>query len=321
MNVSAVCTALVPIFFVLLLGYLAGKAHSFDSDQAAGLGKLALGFALPAALFAGMSALPQGLLATQLKLVLCLIAVHVGLFLLAHLILHTVFHVDTARSIIFSLILVATAAPIFGGAVLAPLLGNTTMAAVGLVALAFNLVVPLAITLFEIDAASKPLDQENPQASQTPKRSPVIVGLIVGLKSPLLWAPILGGALALSGVHLPKFVSGSFTLIGSATGGVAIFSVGIMLSVNPLVLSRSILLGTLGRISLQALCLFGLAKLLHIEGPIYRDAFVCCTFPVAAIVNLLAAKYKTAEAEAASILLLSTIMMAVTVPLVLYISR
>jgi malonate transporter and related proteins len=48
MNVRGLVGALIPLFFVLALGCFAGKRRSFDADQAAGLSKLALGFALPA---------------------------------------------------------------------------------------------------------------------------------------------------------------------------------------------------------------------------------------------------------------------------------
>ena len=47
--------ALLPVFFVLALGYVAGKRNSFDADQAAGLSKLAVTFALPATLFISMT--------------------------------------------------------------------------------------------------------------------------------------------------------------------------------------------------------------------------------------------------------------------------
>jgi hypothetical protein len=67
--------------------------------------------------------------------------------------------------------------------------------------------------------------------------------------------------------------------------------------------------------------LYALAKLLHINGLISRDTLICCTFPLAFVVNLLAAKYQSAEAEAASVLLLSTVLMAVTVPALFYITR
>ena len=309
------------MFFVLLLGYIAGKARAFTSDQTSGLSKMALNFALPALLFVGMSTLPKGLLDVQLKLALCLIVVHVGLFLLAHFILHKFFHVETARSLVFSLFLVISAAPIYGIPVLSPLLGNTTVAAVGLMSLAMNLAVPVAIILFEINAAKRPVDQGNPSTPQRAVKSPIVVGIEAGLKSPLLWAPILGGAVALTKFHLPTIVNSSLSFIGSATAGAAVFAIGIILTEQHLSISKPVILGTLGRISLQCLSLFALTKLLHIGGAIDRDALICCTFPLAFIVNLLAAKYKSAEAEAASVLLLSTVLMAVTVPVLFYITR
>jgi predicted permease len=51
--VLQILTIVVPIFFVLLLGYAAGRAREFDSDQVAGLNELVLDFALPASLFVG----------------------------------------------------------------------------------------------------------------------------------------------------------------------------------------------------------------------------------------------------------------------------
>jgi malonate transporter len=62
MNISNIVGALFPIFFVLALGYLAGKRHTFDADQAAGFSKLALSFALPASLFVSMTSIPRDLL-------------------------------------------------------------------------------------------------------------------------------------------------------------------------------------------------------------------------------------------------------------------
>jgi predicted permease len=75
--------ALLPVFFVLALGYIAGIRNTFDTDQAAGLSKLALGFALPAALFVSMTDIKRDLLLQQGTLVLALRIAHVGLFLIA----------------------------------------------------------------------------------------------------------------------------------------------------------------------------------------------------------------------------------------------
>ena len=65
MNFTNIMGALFPIFFVLALGYLAGKRNTFDADQAAGFSKLALSFALPASLFVSMTDIPRDLLLGQ----------------------------------------------------------------------------------------------------------------------------------------------------------------------------------------------------------------------------------------------------------------
>src|ERR1700726_4309573 len=152
MNISGVVGALLPVLFVLALGYFAGKRHAFDADQAAGLSKLALGFALPASLFVGMTEIPRELLLEQGRLVLALILSHDGLFLVAWLLLRRVKSLQGAPSIIYALLLATSATPVFGIAVLQPLLGDTSTGTVGLVALAINLVVPAAIILLEMSS-------------------------------------------------------------------------------------------------------------------------------------------------------------------------
>src|SRR5260221_5710965 len=158
MNVGGLVGALLPVFFILALGYLAGKRNAFDADQAAGLSKLALSFALPASLFVGMTDIPRDLLLQQGRLVLALILAHVGLFLVAWILLRRLKTLQGPASIICALMLATSATPVFGIAVLQPLLGDTSAGTVGLVALAINLVVPTAIILLESswtgDAAS-----------------------------------------------------------------------------------------------------------------------------------------------------------------------
>jgi len=320
MDVPNLVSALIPVFFVLLLGYLAGKAHSFDQDQTAGLSKLALNFALPASLFSGMAALPRALLAQQDRLVICLIAVHVGVLLLSNFTLRKLLRVQATRSLVLSLILASSATPVFGVAVLSPLLGKTSIAAVGLVALAINFAIPLAVILFEIDAATKPTKSVDSGKISVHLSNPAINGLKIGLRSPLLWAPILGCLVALTGRQLPVIVNGSLNFIGSATSGVAVFAVGLTLAAHPLMLARSVLLGSLARITVQSLCLMVLAHWVHLSGPIYREALICCSFPPATTATLLAAKYRSSEAESASILLLTTLLLALTIPILLYVS-
>jgi len=299
------------------LGFLAGKRNSFDADQAAGLSKLAVSFALPATLFVSMTAIPRDLLLQQGRLVIALILSHAGLFLLAWACLRLAKTLSSTAAIIYALMLSTSATPVFGLAVLQPLLGPTSSGAVGLIALAINLTVPPAVVLLEMDAASK----EKQNDSTSTKQNPILTGLSAGLKSPLLWAPILGVAIVLAGFHLPKVVASCFELIGSTTSGVAVFAVGLILAAHPVSLSRAVFIGTLGRITVQSAVLFALLHLLHVVSPFAREALVCCSFPLATVVVLFAARYKSSQSESASMLLFSTLALAVTVPAMLWLSR
>src|SRR5277367_2521503 len=317
MNIGGLFGALTPVFFVLALGYLAGKRNVFDADQSAGLSKLALTFALPASLFVSMTDIRKDLLLEQGRLVLALILSHAGLFVVAWLLLRFVRSLSGTASIIYALMLATSATPVFGLAVLGPLLGPTSGGAVGLVALAINLTVPPAVILLEMDAATK-----HQQGTTNPsKSSAVVTGLNAGMKSPLLWAPILGIAVVLAGIHLPAVVASCFELIGSATSGVAVFAVGLVLASHPVRLSPGVFAGSLARITVQSAALFALLHLLHVISPFARESLVCCSFPLATVVVLFAARYKAAQSETASMLLISTLALAITVPAILWISR
>ena len=268
-------------------------------------------------LFVGMTEIPRELLLQQGRLVLALILAHVGLFLVAWLLLRRLKTLQGPASIVIALMLATSATPVFGIAVLQPLLGDTSAGTVGLVALAINLVVPAAIILLEMGSS---VSGVGPAASSS-HRAQVLSGLKSGLKSPLLWGPVLGIAVVLAGLRIPKDIQSCFEMIGSATSGVAVFTVGLTLAAHAFHLSKAVLLGTLGRVTVQTAVLFALLHLLHVQSPFAREALVCCSFPLATIVVLLAAKYKAMEAESASALLLSTLSLVASVPIIIAVSR
>ena len=317
MNVGGLVGALLPVFFVLALGYIAGKRHAFDADQAAGLSKLALGFALPASLFVSMTDIRRDLLLQQGRLVLALVVAHVGLFLVAWRLLSRIGSHRGVAAVILALMVSTSATPVFGIAVLRPLLGDTSTGTVGLVALAINLVMPMGVIFLEVESSGTATSSGQPSS----RKSQVIAGLKSGLRSPLLWAPVLGIVVVLVGIRIPKDVASSFAMIGSATSGVAVFAVGLTLAVHAFHLTRTVLVATLARITLQTAVLFALLHLLDVQGPFAREALVCCSFPLATAVVLFASRYKALVAESASTLLLSTLSLVLTVPITVAIGQ
>src|SRR5262249_30771144 len=271
MNLSGLVGALLPVFFVLALGYGAGKRNAFDANQAAGLSKLAVSFALPASLFVGMTDIPRNLLLQQGRFVLALILAHVGLFCFAWFLLGFIQSMRGTPAILYALMLSTSATPVFGLAVLQPILGPTTAGAVGLVALSINLVVPAAVVLLEVDAA------KHREAKDRSTSSPVLNGLASGLKSPLLWAPIVGIAIVIAKVPLPRVIAACLQLIGSTTSGVAVFAVGLVLAAHAFQVSPVVFLGTLGRITVQNIVLLAFLRLGQVNSPFAREALVCCS--------------------------------------------
>jgi malonate transporter and related proteins len=270
---------------------------------------------LPASLFVGMTEIPRNLLLEQGRLVLALMLAHVGLFFAAWAILGLIKSVRGTPAILYALALSTSATPVFGLAVLEPILGPTAAGAVGLVALCMNLVVPASVVLLEVDAA------KHQKIAGHRSSSPVLTGLASGLKSPLLWGPIVGIIIVIAKIPLPRVVAACFQLIGSATSGVAVFAVGLVLAAHAFEFSRVVFLGTLGRITVQNLVLLALLRLLQVDRPFSQEALICCSFPLATVVVLFAARYRSPESETASMLLLSTLSLAVTVPIILWLTH
>jgi malonate transporter and related proteins len=127
-------------------------------------------------------------------------------------------------------------------------------------------------------------------------------------------------AVVLARVHLHPVVASSLELIGSATSGVAVFTVGVLLAAYPVRLSRGVIAGSMARVALQSATLSVLLHLLSVNSPFAREALVCCSFPVGPTITLFADRYDSARSEAAAMLLLSTLGLAVTVPAVLWIT-
>jgi malonate transporter and related proteins len=85
-------TVVLPVFFVLALGYFAGRARKFDPDQVAGLNELVLDYALPAMLFVATVKTPRERLLSEGAYALALLIAIVGLFLVVVLVSTRILH-------------------------------------------------------------------------------------------------------------------------------------------------------------------------------------------------------------------------------------
>ena len=70
--------ALAPIFFVMVLGFVAGRMRTIDNHHVGELNALVMDFALPASLFVATASAPRGEMIAQGSLFAILGAVMLG---------------------------------------------------------------------------------------------------------------------------------------------------------------------------------------------------------------------------------------------------
>jgi len=151
---STALTVLVPVLFVVLLGYVAGRAKAFDIDQVAGINELALDFALPASLFVSIVTIPRTQLTQDVLFILVALAALLGIYLLAFAVAVLVLRLSPSAAALFALGAAFPCTPFFGPAVLGGLFGQSSALAIASTAIIANLLL-LPITVVVLEAAQR----------------------------------------------------------------------------------------------------------------------------------------------------------------------
>jgi malonate transporter and related proteins len=113
-------------------------------------------------------------------------------------------------------------------------------------------------------------------------------------------------------IPLADAVRESFMLIGQATGGVALFLTGLILSSQPLLLNRNVISGALLKNVAQPLFVAGLVVLLPTHKDTARAAILLTALPSGFFGALFGLRYGVESHEAGSTLIVSTILSAFT---------
>ncbi len=115
---EVVLSALAPIVFTLLLGFVAAWRHDFGPKEASVLNRMVLLYAVPLALFVGTVGTPRADLVQDITLVVALFSAIVGLYALVFLLFHFVFRFSLSESVLAALTASAPAVPFMGPAIL-----------------------------------------------------------------------------------------------------------------------------------------------------------------------------------------------------------
>ncbi|MGB7882582.1 MAG: AEC family transporter, partial [Nitrososphaeraceae archaeon] len=311
-SILHVMTILTPTFFVLALGYAAGRYHLFDGEKSKGVTELVLDFALPAALFIGVVTFPHQELLQATPLFQAFFLVFLPTYILVFFVTRCIFHQTIGASSIAALLVTFPSTSFFGASVVGGLFGTSSGISISIsVIIAVGIFVPLSIVLLETSTRTHIGDRGKQQDSRDYSRNSTYLkrselALVIGrsvvkaLKQPIVWAPLSALLISLLGVRVPEVAISSLNLIGSATSGVGIFVAGLALAVHRIKLNRIVIFNVLLKSLVQPTLMIGIISMLGVKGIFANEAVILCVLPSAVLPVLLAIRYRMYESEASS---------------------
>ncbi len=302
--IITILNGLLPVVFVIALGWLSGRLGLLKHTDARVLATLVVRFALPLALFEGAINTSSNKLG-NIGFTLCLVFGLMGTYFIALIVGKYVFKHELKAATMQALVCAYPDMAYFGAPVLAAMFGPAGFLAVlvgNLITSIFML--PLTIVL------TKVAEGENTSAAETWY---VLWHSIFGaVKHPIVWVPVSGVILSFYRVRLPAPILDSVDMIGKAAGGTSLFALGLMLygeafRINPNVLANLAMKNFLqpGLMALGAV-LFG------VTGASAHQAIITGAVPTATAAAMFALKNDSYTADATATILISTLLGIVT---------
>lgn len=302
----AIMLALAPIFFVLALGFAAGRLGIIDNVHVDGFNGLVMNFALPASLFAATASAPRSEMVAQAPLFAIFGGVMLVLFLVWYFGSTRIFGEGKANA---SLQALTIAFPNLAGVGL-PIMAGTVGSA-GAVPLAIALaagsiiISPLSLIIVEMTAGKKAEVETTPMTR-------ILTAIRHSVTKPVVLAPALGILLSLCGLPTGSVVDACLRLIGQAAPGVALFLTGLILSSQAFRLNWRIVRATAMADIVRPLFAAAIVFALPIPPETAKIAVLLAAVPSGFFGILFAVNYRLDSSAAGSMVTASTVFSIVT---------
>jgi predicted permease len=254
--IKVLADALVPIFAGLLLGYIAGLRGILDNQNVRSLTTFVMSFAIPSALFLAIARTPRSALREQGAAGLALAIVYAGVYAISFFWTRSREKLPPSDSSVSALTLSFPNSAAVGLPLLVSVFGPQSTVTVA-TSLAIGSITISPITLAILEAG------RDGSGSGLGLRT-LALSLIRSFKRPIVWAPLLGLALACAGLNLPSFMSHTFAVMGSAADGSALVLTGLVVSAEKFEIAGDVLIAVFLKNALQPALALGTAMLLHL---------------------------------------------------------
>jgi malonate transporter len=298
--------ALVPMFFVLLLGYTAGRLRIINNAHVIELNTVVMTYAVPAAVFvATASSAREGLL-RQWPMLVVQGSVMLLLFAAWYLLQRDFVRRSASESALQALTVALPNYAAAGLPVAMALFGPAQTVPVA-VAIAAGAVLPspVALDVLELSTAKS-------TGSGTSSATRFMRAMRHALLKPIVLVPLLGALWAICGWRLPTTAVASFSLLGDAAGGMALFVTGLVLSAQRFRLTWNTALATAAANILRPLMALAVCLALGVGVDDSKRAVLMAALPSGFFGIFFGAAYGVPSQESGSIVIASTVFSVLT---------
>lgn len=310
MSVQQILIILAPVFFVIFLGYMAGRFKKISPENAKGLTTFVTKFALPAFLFVGIMSTPRSKVIENMPFFLTIASGLLGFYLVVLIIGKVFFKSPLTRSSVYALNSTQPSFAFVGIPVLGGIFGSDATT------------IPIAITGVVVNAMLIPLASIFATIGQNQDNEKSLVNvfftsLLKGLSSPLAWVPLL--ALILTMLNSPTYplFHKMLEMIGETTSGVALFAIGATVGIRKINLNRKATGIAVMKVVALPVFMFLIAHLFNLSSDDIVKAVLLVCLPCSSVAAMVASEFKELESETSSAFVLSTIASVITIPILI----
>lgn len=292
--IHLIISALAPVAFVMLLGFLAGKTKLINAEGAKSLSTAVVNFALPCILFVSIFSFSPKQFENIPYVLTLLIGIALPFFLAVFLAL-IVWKQPPGEAALFGSNSGFPDMAYFGLPVVLTVLGQQGMLPI----IVGNIITSLII----IPIIMAMLNKEK-SAGQSGGIAQILLNTI---KQPVVWAPMVGLCLVLAGVQLPALATDSLKLFGNVSGGLALFTLGIMLSFLTLKIDRQVVVVVALKNFLMPALVLVLALAFKLDPVLAKGVIIIAACPAATMGAMLSSQYGVATEKIPGQILASNI--------------
>lgn len=293
---------LFPLFFTILIGWYAGKKGIFKEEHSKSLVDFIILLATPALLFNMTVTKPiESFLNINIIVVISL-----GLLLTyikTYIIYHYKFKKHPKETSQASLMSAFPNAAFMGIPIISHLYGDDGIAVVVIGSLlVFLLITP--ITMFLVEYHDEP--------GNVSYKS-IVLQLLNLVKTPVIFAPILGLILSFFHISVPEYIISSFKFLGDTAPAISLFTTGLFMAYTRIAISCEVAILILIRNVTSPLIFYFVMIGAGVTGNIFNEVLIVSAMPTASTAPIFSAKFEIYEKETAAVTVLGTIVSIFTI--------